>query len=98
MTELTIELALKTVSTKVAPSAWGRVDDLAAKFGCRKSDIVSIALLYMPEDEIKAKLDAQAAAIDELPKAVRGLLRHMDKLDAAQRKVVIDALSDPSAK
>lgn len=98
MSDLPIELALKTVSTKVAPSAWDRVDQLSSKLGCRKSDIVSIALLFMDEDVIKAKLEEQASALDKLPKAVRGLLRHMDKLDAEQRKLVIEALSGDTAK
>lgn len=98
MIELPIPLNSKTVSTKVAPSAWDRVDELAARLGCRKSDVVSIALLYLPEEVFIAQLDAQKAIIDALPKAVRGLLRHMDKLDEAQRKLVIDALSGPVAK
>ena len=97
MSDLPIPLTLKTVSTKVAPQAWERVDALASKLGVRKSDVVSACLLYMPEDELKAKLDEQSAALEALPKAVRGLLRTVDKLDAAQRKVLIDALSNPAA-
>lgn len=98
MSDLPVELALKTVSTKVAPSAWERVDQIASKLGCRKSDVVSIALLFMDEDAIRAKLEEQARALNALPKAVRGLLRHMDKLDADQRKMVIAALSDDTDK
>lgn len=98
MTDLPIQLTLKTVSTKVAPAAWDRVDALAAQFGARKSDIVSACLLFMPEAEIKRVLDEQAAAMDALPKPVRGLLRHIDKLDAKQRQLVIEALSGPRDK
>lgn len=98
MTNLPLELSLKTVSTKVTPAAWDRVGELAARLGVRKSDVVSGCLLFMDEGDLKAKLDEQAAAINALPKAVRGLLRNADKLDAKQRQVIIDALSEPTNK
>ncbi|SFJ51353.1 hypothetical protein SAMN03159338_1621 [Sphingomonas sp. NFR04] len=95
MTNLPIPLTTKTVSTKVAPDAWGRVGELAARLGARKSDIVSICLLFMDEELIEQKLAEQARALESMPKAVRGLLRDADKLNADQRRAIIEALSDP---
>ncbi|MCG7349009.1 hypothetical protein [Sphingomonas sp. ACRSK] len=91
-------IATKTVSAKISIAAAERVDALAERLGVRKSDIYSVCLLHMPEDEIKTRIEGQIEAINALPKAVRGLLRSIDKLDDAQRKLLIDALSGPGEK
>ena len=91
-------IATKTVSANVSIAAIERVDALATKLGVRKSDIYSVCLLHMPEEEIASRIAGQIEAINALPKAVRGLLRSIDKLDEAQRKLLIDALSGPVEK
>lgn len=98
MTDLKLELTLKTVTTKVTPAAWDRVDELAKKMGVRKSDIVSACLLFMPEEELARILAEQAAAVGKMPKFVQGLLRNMDKLGDAERKILRDVLSDAGDK
>lgn len=98
MTDLKLELALKTVTTKVAPSAWDRAQALKEKTGKRLSDIVSVCLLYMPEAELERILAEQDAAVEKLPKSVKGLLRNLDKLGDAERQMLRDVLSQPGEK
>lgn len=94
--KLLLELALKTVTTKVTPAAWERAQALKQKTGKRLSDVVSVCLLYMPEDELVRLLAEQDDAIDKLPKAVKGLMRNLDKLSDAEKKMLRELLSDPS--
>lgn len=91
-------IATKTISAKISLAAVERVDEMSARLGVRKSDIYSVCLLNMPEDQIKSLIEGQVAALNALPKSVRGLLRSIDKLDEAQRNLLIEALSSPSDK
>lgn len=92
MNRLPIDLSLKTVTTKVSVPAWDRAQELKDKFDCRLSDIVSACLLYMSEEELEKIMTQQAAAVNALPKSVRGLLRNLDKLSDEERTMLRDLL------
>ena len=91
---LPIELNVVSKTTKVTPRAWKRAQDLAHKHGVRISDIVSLSLIYMDEAELVKLIEQQRQIVDAMPKAMRGLLRNMDKLDAKQRAELKKLLSD----
>lgn len=92
---LKLELALRTVTTKVTPAAWDRAQRLKDKTGKRLSDIISVCLLFMPEDELIQILDEQDTMINAMPKAIRGFLRNADRLSEEERKMLMGILSDP---
>lgn len=92
MNKLPIDLPLRSVSTKVSVAAWDRAQELKDKLGCRLSDVVSAALLYIDEDKLRAIMTDQQAAIDALPKSVKGLLRNLDKLSDDERRMLRDLL------
>jgi ABC-type transporter Mla subunit MlaD len=46
----------------------------------------------MDEDRLVEILDAQEAAVDGLPKAVKAMLRNVDKLSDAERALLKDIL------
>ena len=94
MTKPLIGLALTTKTTKVTPEAWERANALKDELGCRLSDIVSACLLFMPSDELKRIIAENQAAIDKLPRAVVGAMRNVDKMSAAEKKMLIDVLKD----
>jgi hypothetical protein len=98
MTNIPLELALKTVSTKVTPAAWERAQALKDKTGKRLSDVVSACLLYMPEDKLIEILEQQDKAVAALPRSVRGMMRDADKLSDDEKKMLIDMLSTPQDK
>lgn len=83
----------KNWSAKVSIAAIDRIDTLAKKYGLLKTDIVTACILAMSDDDIVAAVTDQVRLVNSLPKGVRGLLRQMDKLDDAQRKLVLDALT-----
>ncbi len=93
MKRLPIDLSLKTVSTKVSVKAWERAQELKQKHDVRLSDVVSACLLHMPEDILTDIFKEQQAIVDALPRAVKGLLGNIDKLDDAQRAMLRDILS-----
>jgi hypothetical protein len=90
MKRLPIDLTLKTVTTKVTPKAWDRAQELKDKHNVRLSDIISICLLYMPEDRLAQLIKEQDEAVEKLPKSVRGLLRDWDKLTEDQKAMLKD--------
>lgn len=92
MKRLPIDLSLKTVTTKVSNAAWDRAQELKTKFDCRLSDIVSVCLLYMPEDEIANIIAEHNAAVEKLPKQMRSLLRNIDQLSDDDRAMLRDLL------
>ncbi len=92
MTRLPVDLALQTVTVKVSKDAWERAQKLKSKFGVRLSDVVSVALLYIPETDMERVLNEQKTLVDNLPKSVRGMLRDVDKLSPAERKAIRDIL------
>lgn len=89
-----IDLRLKTVTTKIAPSAWDRAQALKELYGVRLSDIVSACLLFMPEEELGALLARQKSAVDGLPKPIRGMLRNIDKLTDDEKAFLKEILSE----
>lgn len=88
-----IELTVTTMTTKVAPAAQARLRELASKHGARISDVVSACLLFMPEEDLARILAEQKATLDALPKAVRGMVRNLDKLSEEDRAMLRDLLS-----
>lgn len=88
MKKLPIDLQMVTKTTKVSVAAWDRAQQLKEKLGCRLADVVSAALLYIEEDRLKRILDDQQAALDELPKAVKMVLKNLDSLSEADREAL----------
>lgn len=94
MKKLPIDLPLRTMTSKVSIGAHERLKQLAAKHGARMSDVLSACLLHMPEEELVRILAEQGRALDALPKSVKGLMRNLDKLDDAEKKMLRDVLGD----
>ena len=92
MTKLPIDLALKTMTSKVSVGAHERLKDLAAKHDAKIQDVLSACLLHMPEDLLVRILAEQQAVLDKLPKPVRNMLRHADQLTDADRAMLREIL------
>lgn len=92
MKRLPIDLSLKTVTTKVSTQAWERAQELKLRHDCRLSDIVSVALLYIDEDQLGEILKEQNRAIEALPKSVKSLMSNLDKLTDVDREMLRDLL------
>ena len=92
MKRLPIDLSLKTVTTKVSTQAWDRAQMLKQRHGCRLSDIVSVALLYIDDAQLSEILEEQNKAIEALPKSVRGLMSNLDKLTDVEREMLRELL------
>jgi hypothetical protein len=88
MKKLPIDLPLRTVTTKVTVGAWKRAQELKAKVGCRLSDVISAAIYLLDEQQLRAIMDQQAAALAELPKPIQSLLKDLDKLSDEDRKTL----------
>jgi hypothetical protein len=92
MTKLPIDLSLRTMTAKVSVGAHERLKQLADKHHAKMQDVLSACLLHMDEDRLVEILDAQEAAVDGLPKAVKAMLRNVDKLSDAERALLKDIL------
>jgi hypothetical protein len=86
MNKLKLDLAIKTMTTKVTVGAQARLKQLAEKHGFLVQDVLSACLLHMPEDQIVRILTEHRAALDELPKATKAVLKNLDKLSDAERE------------
>jgi hypothetical protein len=91
---LPIDLPLRTMTSKVSLGAHERLKKLAGEHGARMSDVLSACLLHMPEAQLAKILAEQKKAIDNLPKSVKGLMRNMDKLSEAEKKMLRDLLGE----
>lgn len=91
--KLLIDLPLRTATTKISLGAYERWKKLAEKYGARMSDVISACLLHMPEEELARILVEQKKAVDGLPKAVKGLMRNLDKLSDDERDMLKKLLS-----
>lgn len=92
MKKLPIDLPLRSVSTKVSVAAWERAQFLKDQLGCRLSDVVSAALLYIDNATLEKVMADQKAAIDALPKPIRTLLKDLDSLSPEDRAALKDLL------
>ena len=92
MTKLPIDLPLKTMTAKVSIAAHDRLKELADKHDARMSDVLSACLLHMDETYLATILALQKEMIDRLPKAVKGMLRNVDKLSDEDRALLRDIL------
>lgn len=92
MKKLPIDLALKTVTTKVSVGAWEHAQDLKVRVGCRLSDVVSAALLLLTTERLQAIMNLQQKALADLPKPVQALLKNIDQLSDADRQALRDLL------
>lgn len=94
MRKLPIDLALRTVTTKVSVGAWDHAQDLKRQVDCRLSDVVSAALLALTPDKLRAIMSLQTKALAELPKPIQVLLKNLDQLSEADRKTLRDLLEE----
>lgn len=92
MKRLPIDLSLKTVTTKVSVNAWERAQRLKESYGVRLSDVISAALLHIPEGDLARIFKEQSAAVDKLPRAIRAMLQNVDKLSEEERQTLRDIL------
>lgn len=88
MTKLRIDLAIKTMTTKVSVAAQARLKELAEKHGFLVQDVLSACLLHMPEDLLVRILTEHRTALDQLPKATKAVLKNLDKLTDAEREEI----------
>jgi hypothetical protein len=84
--KLQLDLAIKTMTTKVSVNAHARLKEIAEKHGFLIQDVLSACLLHMPEERIVKILTEHKEALDELPKATQAVLRNLDKLSEAERR------------
>jgi hypothetical protein len=92
MTKLPIDLPMRTMTAKVSVGAHERLKALAEKHGFLIQDVLSACLLHMPEVQLVELLKTQKERVDALPKAVRGMLRNLEKLSDAERAMLRDIL------
>lgn len=92
-TKLPIDLPIKSMTTKVSVGAQERVKLIATSHGFKLQDVISACLLHMPENDIVRIVEAQQKAVGRLPKAVKGLLRNVDKMTDEEREMLKDILS-----
>ncbi len=92
-TQPPIDLAVKTMTCKVSADAQDRLKAISKRHGLKLQDVHSACLLYMPEDEIVRIVQEQQAALDQLPSALKSMLRNIDKLSDADRAMLRDMLS-----
>jgi hypothetical protein len=92
MKKLQIDLALRTVTTKVSVGAWDHAQKLKDQVGCRLSDVVSAAILLLTRERLEAIMNLQNKALADLPKPVQQLLKNIDQLSDADRKALRDLL------
>lgn len=90
--KLPIDLPIKSMTTKVSVGAHDRLKELAAKHDARMSDVISACILYMPDAQLAKILAEQKEVLDSLPKAIKGLLRNVDKMTDEERAMIRDIL------
>jgi len=79
----------KVVTTKVSHAAWERAAEVAEKYGIRRSDVLSIALLEISDAAI-GKVATRLGGNGE--KALRTALRMASKMSPEERAALIDKL------
>lgn len=88
-----IDLVIKSMSCKVSAGAQERLKRIADDNGLKIQDVLSVCLLYMPEDEIVRIIEQQSAALQQLSPEAQSMLRKIDKLSDAERSLLREQLS-----
>lgn len=82
------------MTSKVDPAAKERLRQMAAATGARMQDVLSAALLFVPQDLLAEKLKEREAQLSALPKPLQNLLKHIDQLSDEDRAMLKEVLGE----